>query len=284
MRQYALGLSEFTTWPWAFEKDVAAYHRHRLEAIEVTEFKLDQARIGKQLSSIAASGLRVASVQAKIHGIFATKLQPEPDDPEARVVKICDSIDTIAPHVPHETPFVIITGAPPRGDIAHCADIVVKSLQKIAAFAADRKMRIALEALNPALMNVDSAIFTLSDALAIVEEVGAGNCGLCVDTWNIWQERDLERTIHRAGKRISLVQVSDYRRPRALYDRLIPGDGEIPLATIVAALLAAGYAGPWIVEILSSESLPDSLWKRDLDEVIDGCIRGFDRVWGKLAA
>lgn len=279
MDEYALGVSEFTTWPWTFERDVEAYRRHGFSAIEITEAKLDRARLTEQFDVLRASGLQVASVQAQIHGIFATKLQPEPSDPPDRIAHIRESIEALAPHLPQGTPFVAITGAPPNGDIECVHETVVHGLRKLSKHAAAHGMRIALEPLNPSLMNVDGALWSLDDALAIVDDVGEPNCGVCVDTWNIWQNRDLETTLRRAGERIFLVQVSDYRRPHALYDRLIPGDGEIPLPQILQTLREVGYSRPYVIEIFSSESLGDSLWKRDLDDVLDASARGFRAAW-----
>ena len=46
----------------------------------------------------------------------------------------------------------------------------------------------------------------------------------------------------------------------------------------------AGYAGPYVLEIFSDESLPDSIWRADLDEVIDRNIAAFVRLWDESAA
>ncbi len=70
----------------------------------------------------------------------------------------------------------------------------------------------------------------------------------------------------------------DWREPRDYYDRLIPGAGKIPLAAIVAAAERSGYRGPYVIEIFSSESLPDSLWRADLNTVLDASIRGVARL------
>jgi hypothetical protein len=72
-----IGVSEFTTWPWRFEHDVAEYARHGIGFIEITEAKLHATEYAEQLASIAAAGLTVSSVQATIHGLYPTKLQPD---------------------------------------------------------------------------------------------------------------------------------------------------------------------------------------------------------------
>ena len=263
-----VGVSEFTTWPWSFERDLDGYVACGADAIEITEFKLDTERIAEQLAGVAGCGLTISSVQATLHGIFPTKLQPEPLSPADRIRHIRASIERIAPHVPPQTPFVTITGAPPDGDIARAVAAVEEALGDLAAFAQSCGVRIALEPLNPSLMNVDSAVCALDDALAIVDRVDHPALGLCVDAWNVWQSRDLEATIARAGHRIFLVQLSDWRTPRGYYDRIVPGTGVIALGTLLRAVRGAGYGGPYVIEIFSSESLPDSLWRSDLDRVV----------------
>jgi sugar phosphate isomerase/epimerase len=273
-----IGVSEFTTWPWPFEHDVAEYARHGVGFIEITEAKLHATEYAEQLASIAAAGLTVSSVQATIHGLYPTKLQPEPSAPRDRLRHIRTSIERIAPHVPPQTPFVVISGAPPGGDIATVIETAAREFRELAQFAQAHGVRIAFEPLNPSLMNVDSAVCSLDVGLDLVERVDHEAFGVCLDTWNIWQSRDLEPTIARAGQRIFLVQISDWREPRDYYDRVVPGTGKIPLAAIVAAAEHGDYRGPYVIEIFSSESLPDSLWRADLNTVLDASIRGVARL------
>ena len=63
-QNYQFGVSEFTTWPWTFERDVETYARLGVQAIEVCEFKLDSARISEQMALPVAHGLAITSVQA----------------------------------------------------------------------------------------------------------------------------------------------------------------------------------------------------------------------------
>ncbi|MFN2459887.1 MAG: sugar phosphate isomerase/epimerase family protein [Candidatus Velthaea sp.] len=279
---FSFGVSEFTTWPWPFERDIERYPRHAIDTVEITEFKLDAYGRARQLSSIAEAGLGVSSVQATVHALFPTKLQPEPLAPRDRARHIRTSIESIAPHVPAGTPFVVITGAAPNGDVHAVVHEACAAFQELAAVAEAHGVRIAFEPLHPSLMNVDSAICTLGDALDLVAAVDHPAFGVCVDTWNVWQTPDLDAAIARAGDRIFLVQISDWRTPRGYYDRTVPGDGRIPLGRIVQATRAAGYAGAYVLEIFSSESLPDSLWRADLDDVLDRSCAGFARIVDSL--
>jgi sugar phosphate isomerase/epimerase len=277
--QLPFGVSQFTTWPWSFERDVERYAAHGIPAIEVCAFKLDRNDYAPQLGAIQRAGLTVSSVQTQVHSLFPDSLAAQPAAPEDRVRHIKTAIDRIAPHVPEQTPFVVITGAAPGGDGARVYEKALEAFADLAEFAAGRKMRLAFEPLNPVLFNTDTALWGLDQGLELVRRVGHDALGLCVDTWNIFQTPDLHDVIRACGDRIFLVQVSDWHRPRSGADRLSLGDGEIDNAAIVRTIRETGYLGPYVLEIFSGESLPGSIWRADLDAVLQRNVRAFERLW-----
>ncbi|MDQ2866703.1 MAG: sugar phosphate isomerase/epimerase [Candidatus Eremiobacteraeota bacterium] len=279
MKEYRFGVSEFTTWPWSFERDVERYAAHGVDAIEVCEFKLNRNDYAPQLESISGSGLEVSSVQTTVHSIFPDSLAPTPLEPTDRLAQMVSAMERIAPHVPPKTPFVVITGAAPRGDCDHVCEYAIEAFHRLADVAASFDMRVAFEPLNPILFNTDTALWGLDNALSFIERIDRPNVGLCVDTWNIFETPDLPHVIKRCGEKIFLVQVSDWRTPRSNADRRSLGDGEIPTPQLLAALRSAGYVRPYVLEIFSSDFLPDSLWKADMDDVIDRNIGGFAAAW-----
>lgn len=258
------GVSQFTTWPWSFERDVREFAALGIGDIEVCEFKLDRDDYAPQFRLLAGAGLAVTSVQTTVHSIFPDSLAPAPAAPERRVAHILEALERIAPLVPEQTPFVVITGAAPGGDCERVYATLLEVLPHLAERAAAHGMRLAFEPLNPILFHTDTALWGLDDALALVERIGHPSLGLCLDTWNVFQTPRLAATIAAARERIFLVQLSDWRRPRANADRRSLGEGSIPNAAIVRAAGAAGYRGPFVLEIFSDESLPDSLWRGDI--------------------
>jgi len=258
------GISQFTTTPWPFERDAIEYPRAGAGWIEICEFKLDRADYAPQLRALPAAGLRVSSVQTTVHAVYPDSLAPAPLDPAVRVRHIEESMERIAPHVPPGTPFVVISGAAPNGEDARVYETLLDVLPRLADRAARLDVRIAFEPLNPVLYHTDTALWGLDSALDLVERVDHARLGICLDTWNVFQTPDLLPTIARASGKIFVVQISDWQRPRANADRRTLGDGTIPTGTMLAAVRRAGYDGPYVLEIFSEESLPDSLWTGDI--------------------
>ena len=278
------GVSEFTTWPWSFERDIEHYAAHGVDAIEVCEFKLNRDDYRPQLRSIERTGLTVSSVQSTVHSLFPDSLAPSPADPDDRIRHMKGAIERIAPYVPTGTPFVVITGAAPGGNTELVYEKCLTAFAELAEFAAGHGVRMAYEPLNPVLFNTDTALWGLDQALELVRRVDHPELGICLDTWNIFQTPDLHNVIRACGERIFLVQVSDWHRPRSGADRISLGDGSIDNAAIIRTVREAGYARPFVLEIFSSESLPNSIWRADLDAVLDKNAIAFVQIWDRSEA
>ena len=157
---------------------------------------------------------------------------------------------------------------------------MTEQLRRSADIAERHGIRIALEPLNPSIVNVETAIWTIDQALEIVEATGSERIGICLDVWNVWQQADLGVAIERAGPRIFALQISDWRTPRSFADRLVPGDGDIPLGRLLHRISDTGYRGACAVEIFS-ENVPDSLWSGDLEAVLHRSRAGIEAAWNE---
>jgi len=276
------GVSEFTTWPWPFERDIEVYPRTGAQFIEICEFKLNRADYTPQLQALKNTTLQISSVQSTVHSIFPDSLAAQPNDPKDRIRHIKDAIGRIAPYAPAGTPFVVITGAAPGGNTGLVYQTMLDALHDLAGFAQQHNVRIAFEPLNPVLFNTDTAIWGLDHALELVREVGHSHLGICLDTWNIFETPDLHNVIRRCDDRIFVVQISDWCRPRSGADRRSLGDGVIPTAEIITTIQEGGYTGPYVLEIFSGESLPDSIWKSDLEKVLRNNAEQFAQMCERL--
>lgn len=277
----AFGVSEFTTWPWTFEQDVENYARLGVEAIEICEFKLDPARIADQLALAKDAGLTLSSVQPRLHSLFPDAPRPEPAAPADRMALLRQTIARFARYGAAETVFVSITGAAPGGDFRAARATAVREYKALARFAADYGAKVALEPLNPILMNVDTFICAIPDALSIVEEVAEPNLGIWLDVWHFFQDAAAEIHIATCKGKVLGVHLSDWHTPHCFGDRLAVGEGEIAphLPGLLRAIAETGYAGAYTLEIFSEAHLRDSLWRGDMSATITDSRAAFAQAW-----
>ncbi len=274
---FQFGVSQFTTNSWAFERDVETYARLGVSAIEVCEAKMDPARTREQMARVKDAGLEVTSVQPVTRTLFPSLSQPEPVNIGERMARFQQTIETLAPYAPGVA-FVTNTGIPPGGNMQEVLDTAATQYKALAEFAADHGVKIALEPLNASIVNIETAIWTLQQGMQVVKAVGQDNFGICLDCWNVWQNADLYAAIKDCGPKIFVVQISDWRTPRSFLDRLVPGQGEIPLPEFLRAVHDAGFRGAYSVEIFS-QGVPNALWDSDLEQVILGSKAGMEAAW-----
>ncbi len=278
-------VSEFTTWHQTFEQDVELYAQLGLDGIEVCERKLstDFAQARAQLQGLRARGLRVTSVQPRCHALFNDSMCPELHDPEERMARYRQTIDLFSAVFPGESlPLVTITGNAPQHNHRRAHAAARTLYPELARYAADHGVRIMFEPLSYVLMNADSFICSLDEALRLIDDVNHPNFGLMLDVWHVWREPAIAARLAAVdGSRIFGVHVCDWPHgePRHVADRVLPGDGMIDLPALLGALQRAGYAGAYCLEIFSLDDLPDSLWRQDPADVIRRGRVGFERAW-----
>jgi len=115
-------------------------------------------------------------------------------------------------------------------------------------------------------MPFDVNVDTLDKALKLAGAAGASNGGLAIDTWHMSKLGIAPDELRRIQpEQLAWVELSDGQYEtmddpidETINHRRLPGEGEFPIPAYVEALTAAGYNGPWGVEVLSAElrSLP----------------------------
>jgi sugar phosphate isomerase/epimerase len=276
------GISQYTTWPLTWEEDMALFRGTGMDSIEVCEAKLDAGDPNPQLAELRASGVTVSTVQPRLHSLFPDMPRPEPKSPRERMQRLRASIELFGRHFPGTT-LVSITGAAPEGNYAFAYETAAREYAEIARIAADHGVRVALEPLNPVLMNVDTFICSIAHARRIIESVDHSHFGLMLDVWHIWEDSGACDEIRSMAGRIFGVHVNDWRTPRAFGDRLLPGRGEIPLVPLLRAVRSTGYDGIYTLEVFSELNLEGSLWADPGRTLVDG-MRAFAEVWRQVCA
>ena len=129
-------------------------------------------------------------------------------------------------------------------------DAAAVRLAGLAERLAGRGLRVALEAFPwSALPDVETAI-------ELVRRAGSPHVGLMVDVWHFFNGGgELDAFDRLPGAGVVAVQLNDGPRvhgdflQHARAARRLPGFGELDVVGLVAAVRAAGFTGPWCVEV-----------------------------------
>jgi D-psicose/D-tagatose/L-ribulose 3-epimerase len=123
-------------------------------------------------------------------------------------------------------------------------DRAVGSLRAAAAYAQDRGVKLAIEPLNRFETDL---VNTVDQGLRLVDDIGAPNLGLLLDTFHMnIEEKDIPAAIGRAAGRIVEFHACSN-------DRGTPGEDPQPWPLIAQALKEAGYDGPIVIEAFTPE-------------------------------
>ncbi|MBV9194270.1 MAG: sugar phosphate isomerase/epimerase [Solirubrobacterales bacterium] len=106
----------------------------------------------------------------------------------------------------------------------------------------------------------DTQANNLDAALRLVEGAGAENGGLAVDTWHMSKLGITPEQVGNIPSRyLTWVEISDGQLENmpdpveeTVNHRRLPGEGDFDIPGYLEACQAAGYRGPWGVEVLSA--------------------------------
>lgn len=159
------------------------------------------------------------------------------------------AIERIHSHIPAASRFgaVIIIGlirgtVQPGVTTSQAATWLVEALRTCCEAGASSGVRFALEPIN---RYETQLINHAAEGLALIEQVGAPNFGLLLDTFHMnIEEPGIEESIRSCGEHIFHFHVADS-------NRWYPGAGHLDFSSICRTLLAQHYPG-WV----SGEFLP----------------------------
>ena len=172
------------------------------------------------------------------------------DDPSAwgsqteRLVAVLDGAAQLGARAVYGT-----TG--PAGSLSweEAADRFATAVRPALAHARRIGIDLLVENQNPLAQSV-SFVTPLGDLVELAE---LADLGICVDLFHCWRDRAFEATFARGLARVGMVQVGDYAVGiRQMGERVVPGDGIIPVARLLGAMVAAGYRGTVDLEITGS--------------------------------
>jgi sugar phosphate isomerase/epimerase len=276
-----LSISTFTTWHSRCEDDLRVYREAGIDGIGLYEAKLPRGRDQESLEQLVKSGLQPTFCFPEVPSIIpGDTLFSQPRDRVARQARMCEGIARLAQFNPLQ---VILYAGPPGHNVAEMRTWVIESFREASKVAADVGVRLAIEVLRPSVNG--SLVSTVTQALELIDEVGATNIDVLVDTWHFWDDPNAVADISRHADRVVGIQLADRRRDaRGMMDRTLPGWGDSDIAGIIRGIRASGFDGWYEIEIFSDDGTfgndyPDSLWKMPPERLVPEARAAFQHVW-----
>lgn len=141
---------------------------------------------------------------------------------------------------------------------------LIEAFADLCREAAEHGTRIGFELMPFAMIQ------TLRESIELVEGSGAKNGGLCFDLWHIVKLKiPYEEVARVPQKYVVSIELNDgtFEAPWDLHEdtinhRRLCGAGEFDVQGFIKQMQAAGYDGPWGIEVLSQD-----LRKLPLDEL-----------------
>lgn len=235
-----LSVSAVSSWRASFDDDLAMWERLGVGHVGLSLRKCEEAGLEIAVQRVRDAGLRVSNfVECGWCELADESTWPAYRD---RLLAAVEAMGAISAPV-----LVLTTGpaGPLEWDDAALALGAV--LDPVIAAANGVGVQVAIENTGPMRLDL-SFTTTLRDTVDLAEQLGVS---VCLELNSCWAERGVAATVARAGSRIAHVQCSDaLAGSLTTPDRLVPGDGDIPLACRIGALARAGYAGVFEIEMV----------------------------------
>lgn len=188
---------------------------------------------------IGDAGLQVATLT---HRAFGFASPEEVREQRARLLQTLDIAATLGAQS-----IIMTTGGRGQHSWSEAAQRFAEAIAPCAERA--RELGIPLGIEQTSHLYADASItHRLADGVAVASQAGIG---VIIDIFACWFDADIDAAIAAAGPLCPLVQISDYvHGDRALPCRAVPGDGAIPFAGLIPAMVAAGIRGWYDLEII----------------------------------
>lgn len=262
------GLSQNLTPNESTTDDCALYARagvsaigiflHKLERGQIPEFWIPEVRIPSPQVAATRRVIRQSGLSAS-HVVFSGFYAV--GDVEHRIEHTIHAMDVAAAL---DAAIVMVVPGPTGGRThAQARDHVAAALSAILERSAPN-VKLGLEPLDPSMCDYLNSV---EEARELIDLVGHPRLGVFPDLYHLRNRDSVIEEIAAAGEHIIGVHVNDARpNDNTVY---LPGEGELPLVEIIAAIEATGYASTYDVEVMIQPSLSASSPDHSPQSVID---------------
>lgn len=260
-------MSQITTLHRSFAEDVAAFAAAGCTAVGIAVRKLD------------AVGVSAAKHLLRETGLVASCLTTSGCFPLGNAAGVAQALARTRRHLAAaaELGCACLFVLPGTGAHLSWEDAAAGTRPLLESLLPDAErygVRLALEPVSA--LRVDLGfLHSFDEALDYADDFRTPWLGVVLELNNAWVERGLYDNLRTRTDRIAVVQVSDFKvGTLAASERVVIGDGDIPLRRICNALAAAGYAGWYDIELLGTV-----IEAEGYDAVVPRALARFRELW-----
>lgn len=253
-----LSLSQMTTLRWSLLDEVVQLKQAGYDAIGLWRPKVSE--FGETRSAEMLQKARLAVSSLSFAGGFTGGCG------YSYLEAIADSRQAIKEAGIVGAKNVIVVGGSKNGHTTrHCRRLVVDALRELGDDATEAQTKLALMPMHPYFSKRWTFLNSLDLALEVIDEIARPHVCLAFDTYHLWQEPRLIERIPQIAALTGVVQVSDAESaPLSEDDRRLPGDGCIPLTSLIQAFQTAGFSGYFDIQVWSG-----NVWKSNYAHLIE---------------
>jgi sugar phosphate isomerase/epimerase len=237
-----LSVNSVSSYLQPLEADLALWRDLGIEYVALIFPKLEEVGWDTAREMVTDAGLRVST----IFGPTYERLDVD------RALGTWDTyqqstVDTIefAASIGGESVYVC-TGSAPSRDWDGAAELFSELVAPAVARGNELEVPLLLEPTNPLRADI-SFVFWQRDAMDLARRAGTK---VMLDFQSCWYERGLEEVVRKNIDLVGITQLSDFViGTTETGNRVVPGDGDIPLERLLRMVLDAGFEGTFDLEV-----------------------------------
>lgn len=244
------------------EEDLALWERHGIDRVGLTLAKLERCGVEDSVRRVVDAGLDVTNLLAFGPRLAEPATWPGHRDRLLGAIAAAQAVGAGC--------LGLTTGSAGHLRWEEAADAFGEAMGPVLDAARALSLPVVVEHTNSLRVDV-GFVHTLRD---MVDFARARHVGVLCEVTACWYERNLIETLRDGVATLGLVQISDFViGTHDTPNRVVPGDGDIPLRRFIGDVLDAGYSGVFDLEIIGP---------RIEEEGYDGAVRRSVDVLSRL--
>lgn len=262
-----LSMNEVSTYRWSLEEDVQRFAAAGYEGIGVWRPKLSDYGEEAAVDLLVESGLRVTNVLSA--GGFTGSDGRSADESiqdALQAIRLAGALGAGC--------LVIYPGGRNNHIYRHAERLLCGALDKLLDYASDADVTLAIEPMHAACAVNWTFLTDVEAALELVERYKTPLLKLVFDTYHFGHDQSVLSDLSSLAPHIAVVHLGDRVEAHGEdQDRRPLGEGKLRLADTIRALLDAGYAGDFDVELFGRSIEPSCY-----EELLSSSLEYFERA------